>query len=89
MSRLLAYMANDPQRIRCALHPGREALRVNAEDGIIDSWGFGFHAGGEVLLQRRPRPHAGPLDFYQLLGDLRTHPRGERLAVHHRRSHRD
>lgn len=72
MSRLVAYMANDPQRIRCALHPGREALRVEASEEAIDSWGFGFHAGGEVLLQRRPRPHVGTLDFYDLLGDLRT-----------------
>jgi len=72
MSRLLAYIANDPQRIRCALHPGREALRHEAADGPLDGWGFGFHGGGEVLLQRRPRQHSGELDFYELLGDLRT-----------------
>ena len=86
MSRLLAYIANDPQRIRCALHLGRDALRAGiptapvspgASSGAaavtpVDSWGFGFHQGGEVLLQRRPRPAEGPLDFYQLLGDLRS-----------------
>lgn len=88
MSRLLAYIANDPQRIRCALNVGRDALRVAIPTSPgdpaaaphtppiptppVDSWGLGFHQGGEVLLQRRPRPADGPLDFYQLLGDLRS-----------------
>lgn len=75
MSRLLAYIANDPQRIRCALHAGREALREAASGGAvsaIDSWGFGFHQNGEVLLQRRPRHAGAPVDFYALCAEVRT-----------------
>ncbi len=74
MSRLLAYMANDPQRIRCALHPGRAMLvaEPNANEGPIDGWGVGFYQGGEVLLQRRPKPPSAPVDFYEVVRDIRT-----------------
>lgn len=73
MSRLLAYIANDPQRIRCALHAGRDALQKPAgAAATVDSWGFGFHQNGEVLLQRRPRHAGGPVSFYDLLADVRS-----------------
>src|SRR5437870_2250647 len=70
MSRLLAYMANDPQRVACALHSGR-GLLVD-ETPNVDGWGVGFYQGGEVLLQRRPKPSTGPIDFYEIARDLRT-----------------
>jgi glutamine amidotransferase len=72
MGRLFAYMANDPDRVRCALHPARKLLRVTAEPGVsFDSWGIGFYQG-EVLLQRRPKAPVDPVDFYEIAKDLRT-----------------
>jgi glutamine amidotransferase len=69
-------MANDPQRLRCALHPGRallaEPVPSDNPQETIDGWGVGFYQGGEVLLQRRPKPPAGAIDFMDLLRDLRT-----------------
>jgi glutamine amidotransferase len=67
-------MANDPQRIRCALHPGRAMLvaEPNGPDGPVDGWGIGFYQGGEVLLQRRPKPPTAPVDFYEAVRDIRT-----------------
>lgn len=80
MSRLLACMANDAQRLRCVLHPIRAALAREAEG--IDAVGIGFHQGGEMLLQRRPRSigsspgrtsqPAERIDFFELAGELRT-----------------
>lgn len=78
MSRLLAYMANDPQRLRCVLHPVRAEL-VRRGDGI-DAVGIGFHQGGEMLLQRRPQP-VGVVDFFELAAELRT----DTLVGHMRR----
>ena len=71
MSRLFAYMANDPARIACALHPIRAHLVVDAKGANIDSWGIGFYQG-EVLLQRRPKAPADVLDFYAQVRELRT-----------------
>jgi glutamine amidotransferase len=73
MGRLFAYMANDPDRARCALYAGRKLLATASESGVVpDSWGIGFYQGGEVLLQRRPKPPAAPLDFYAVAEGLRT-----------------
>jgi glutamine amidotransferase len=66
----LAYIGNDPQRVRCALHAGRRELQV-APQGA-DGWGVGFFHSGEVLLQRRPKPPEGPIDFYEVAGSLTT-----------------
>jgi predicted glutamine amidotransferase len=72
MGRLFAYMGNDPDRVRCALHPAKKLLRVTAEPGqSFDSWGIGFYQG-EVLLQRRPKAPVDPVDFYDLGKELRT-----------------
>lgn len=69
MSRLFACMCNEPERLRCALHPAREALVAgDAPDG----WGLAFFQGGEVLLQRHPKPVEGSFDFYPIVRDLRT-----------------
>ena len=38
----------------------------------LTGWGVGFYQGGEVLLQRRPKQGVGPLDFYEVLRDVRT-----------------
>jgi glutamine amidotransferase len=73
MSRLFAYMANDPNRVACALYPARQALVADASklSPPADSWGIGFYQG-EVLLQRRPKPPVEPVDFYAVARELRT-----------------
>src|SRR5438309_1031527 len=70
MSRLLAYIGNDPERVQCVLHPGRKLLV--ADGAGADGWGVGFYQGGEVLLRRRPKPASGPVDFYDVAAELRT-----------------
>lgn len=69
MSRLIAYMGNDPQRVACALYPARKALVTDPAE--VDSWGIGFYQG-EVLLQRRPKAPTEPIDFYAVARELRT-----------------
>jgi glutamine amidotransferase len=71
MSLLFGYMANEPERVRCALHAARGTLQVPT-DALVESWGLGFYQGGEVLLQRRPRAAPGSIDFYAQLRELRT-----------------
>jgi len=72
MGRLFAYVANDPDRVRCALYPARKLLRVDSHaDVSFDSWGIGFYQG-EVLLQRRPKAPVDPVDFYEMSKELRT-----------------
>jgi len=73
MSRLFAYMGNDQDRVKCALYPARNLLVADgAAATSFDAWGLGFYQGGEVLLQRRPKPPTEPVDFYSLVKDLRT-----------------
>ena len=77
MNLLLAYMATDPERLRAALAPHRERLRVPTTEAgeAVASCGLGFYQGGEILLQRRPRLVAQDetlVDLYDLLKDLRT-----------------
>jgi glutamine amidotransferase len=73
MSRLFAYMGNDQDRAKCALYSARALLVADgAAQKTYDGWGLGFYQGGEVLLQRRPKPPADPVDFYALARELRT-----------------
>jgi predicted glutamine amidotransferase len=69
MSRLFGLVINDPQRVACALHPARESLVVKAAP---EGWGLASFQGGEVLLQRHPKPLHAPLDFFRQVRDLRT-----------------
>jgi glutamine amidotransferase len=64
-------MINEPERLRCALYPVRKQL-VWQRERTPDGWGLGFYQGGEVLLQKRPRPAAGPVDFFALTKSIRT-----------------
>jgi glutamine amidotransferase len=68
MSRLFGVTCNEPERLRCALYASRDAL---VADAAPDGWGLAFYQGGEVLLQRHPKP-AGTVDFYQAVQDLRS-----------------
>ena len=75
MSRLVAMVCNDPDRLRCALHPVQEALRASPDPAAprgFDAWGIGLYQGGEVLLKRKPQPTMGPVDFFAIAADLRT-----------------
>jgi predicted glutamine amidotransferase len=73
MSRLFAYVCNDPDRVRCALYGVRESLTVTDETSQgFDGWGIGFLQGDEVLLRRRPRPVSKTVDFFEMVRDLRT-----------------
>jgi glutamine amidotransferase len=69
MSRLFGFVINDAQRVACALHPAREALVAAAAP---EGWGLASYQGGEVLLQRHPKPVVGPLDFYRAAREQRT-----------------
>ncbi len=69
MSRLFGFVINDAQRVGCALYPAREALiAASAPEG----WGLASYQGGEVLLQRHPKPVTGALDFYRYAREQRT-----------------
>jgi glutamine amidotransferase len=71
VNRLVAYIGNDPDRLACALHPGRHALRVFSAGSAAD-WGLGFIQGGDVLLQKRFRSATAQVDFFDLASDLRA-----------------
>jgi predicted glutamine amidotransferase len=71
MIRLFAYVGNEPERIKCALYPAREALVTDIGENP-DGWGLGFFQGGEVLLHRQPKAQPGQVDFYSRLRELRT-----------------
>src|SRR5512144_631490 len=69
MSRLFGFVINDAQRVACALYPARETLvAASAPEG----WGLASFQGGEVLLQRHPKPVVGALDFYRYAREQRT-----------------
>lgn len=74
MSRLVAYMGSDPERLKVALQEHREQLLVQGKEGedSLASFGIGFYQGGEVLLQRRPRVAARTIDLFEAVKDLRT-----------------
>jgi glutamine amidotransferase len=69
MSRLFGFVINDSQRVACALHPARAALVAAAAP---EGWGLASYQGGEVLLQRHPKPVVGALDLYPAARDQRT-----------------
>ena len=71
VNHLIAYTGNDPELLSCALFQARPALYW--KDPLHpDGWGLGFVQGEEVLLQKRPRPESGEVDFYALTRGLRA-----------------
>ncbi len=76
MSRLIAMVCNDPDRLRCVLAPVQASLRADPDPVTqargFDAWGIGLYQGGEVLLKRRPQPTLGPVDFFAIAAELRT-----------------
>jgi len=71
VNRLVAYIGNDPDRVACALYPGRHALRAFSAGSAAD-WGLGFVQEGDVLLQKRSRSSTAQVDFFDLASDLRA-----------------
>jgi len=71
VNRLVAYIGNEPDRMACALYPGRHALRVFSAGSAAD-WGLGFIQAGDVLLQKRLRSATAQVDFFDLASDLRA-----------------
>jgi predicted glutamine amidotransferase len=68
MSRLFAIVCNDPGRLAQAIEPVRSSLTV---DEAPHGWGLASFQGGEVLLQRNPRPTA-PVDFARAVIELKS-----------------
>src|SRR4051812_36226348 len=68
MSRLFAIVCNEPGRLAQAIDPVRTALTV---DEAPHGWGLASFQGGEVLLQRNPRPTA-PVDFARAVIELKS-----------------
>jgi hypothetical protein len=71
VSRLVAYLGNDPERLECALFPARLALYARTPEPS-SGWGLGFVQGGDVLLQKRPRTDSTEVDFFGVAKDLRA-----------------
>ena len=63
MSCMFGIVCNEPKRLRDALEPVRETLVAR---GPHQGWGLGYVRGGEVLLQRHPRP-SEDVDFFAAL----------------------
>jgi glutamine amidotransferase len=68
MSRLVAIVCNEPEHLRQVAAPAKEALVCNEAP---HGWGLAFFQGGEVLLQRHPKPSA-PVDFGAVVRELRS-----------------
>lgn len=69
MTRTLGYLANQTDRVRCAVSQESEALAFGVGCG---AWGLGSVQSGEALLRRRPvdRGHGALLP--EMVSDLRT-----------------
>src|SRR5215510_310536 len=71
MARLVAYLSNDPNRIRCAFHAARDRLVVGPSDNH-DGWGLGYYQHGEVLLQKRPQSQRVEIRAAEIVKSLHT-----------------
>lgn len=69
MTRMLGYLANQSDRVRCAVSQEVDALRFGAG---ADAWGIGSFQSGEVLLRRRPVLGGGGAHLPEMVRDLRT-----------------
>lgn len=68
MSILFSCTCNQPERLLTALEPVREVLVTQD----VTRWGLSYVQAGQVLLSRHPRSVAGPFDFFDSLGDLKS-----------------
>ena len=70
MTRLLGYLANQSDRIRCALTLEEATLHFGA--ARADGWGVGSYQGSDVLLRRKPTEARDTVKLLDLVRDLRT-----------------
>jgi glutamine amidotransferase len=71
MARLVAFLSNDPNRIRCAFHPYRDILVAGPTDNH-DGWGLGYFQASEVLLQKRPKGKGVEVRAAEIVKSLHT-----------------
>ena len=71
MSRILALLTSDPNRVRCAVHPLRQDL-VATRETRLDGWGIGYYQDNEILLRKRPQSAREPMQLAPLVSELRT-----------------
>lgn len=69
MTRTLAYLANQTDRVLCAFSQESDALRFGEGAEV---WGLGSVQQGEVLLRRRPVDRGATLSLAEMVRDLRT-----------------
>ena len=79
MDRLFAYIGNDANLVRCAVHQVIKPLEGHLA-GAMSGWGMGYEQESQFLLRKRPQ--STDLDLMGLAGDLRSdsfvlHLRGE------------
>lgn len=67
--KLFACMCNQPQRLRAALAPVRQALQVTPP---VSRWGLAYAQSGDVLLVRTPKASALPVDLVGPLAEIAT-----------------
>jgi glutamine amidotransferase len=68
MSRLIGIVCNEPERLKQVVAPAKESLVC---DEALHGWGLAMFQGGEVLLQRHPKPSA-PVDFGAVVRELKS-----------------
>lgn len=71
MARLLGYLANQSDRIVCALTHERTALGADAPV-MGDGWGVGSYQGAEPLLRKRPTDSREELQLLDMVKGLRA-----------------
>ncbi|MFO0628754.1 MAG: hypothetical protein U0325_24480 [Polyangiales bacterium] len=69
MTRMIAFLANQTDRVRCAVSQEADALRFGDGAG---AWGLGSVQSGEVLLRRRPVSAREGASLPEMVRDLRT-----------------
>lgn len=69
MTRMIAFLANQTDRVRCAVSQEVDALRFGEGTG---AWGVGSVQSGEVLLRRRPVIGREAPSLPEMVRDLRT-----------------
>ncbi len=71
MARLIAYVANRPDRLLEALIEERAAIG-DAPPQEAAAWGIGFYQSGEVLHRKRPFRGDDPVGWQDIVGGVKT-----------------
>ena len=71
MCPLMAYMGNDPQRLRCWMGMLDQGVSIPFAPAAVDGWGVGYFTGDRVLSSKRPHI-ARPWRFGAELADIES-----------------